>query len=46
MCDVNDEMVDVHCSFMVGLVNELCSMQAKLKPEKNLIAGILTLNEC
>ena len=29
MCDINDEMIDVHCSFMVGLVNELCNMQAK-----------------
>ena len=47
MCDVADEMIDVHCSFMVGLVNELSSMQSKLKiPAIKHKPGILDAKEC
>lgn len=47
MCDIADEMIDVHCSFMVGLVNELSSMQSKLKsPQINHKPGILQEKQC
>ena len=47
MCDVSDEMIDVHCSFMVGLVNELSSMQSKLKmPAIYHKPGILDEKQC
>jgi len=47
MCDIADEMIDIHCSFMVGLVNELCSMQSQLKiPGVEHKPGILGAKEC
>ena len=46
MCDIADEMIDVHCSFMVGLVNELSSMQSKLKSPQLNRPGILDEKQC
>jgi hypothetical protein len=50
MCDKSDEIIDLHCSLMIGMANEICSMQYynshKMKNENEIKIEILSENQC
>ena len=47
MCDKSDEIVDLHCSLMVGIASEFCRIQyLKTKSNPNVKLHILSDKEC
>lgn len=42
MCDINDEMIDVHTSLMVGIALEISTRYYELNSNKDQVIGILS----
>ena len=41
MQDKSDEIVDLNCSLLLGVANEICQKQESKRDKEGVIAGIL-----